>query len=368
MRFIQEGGLNPLNWGGNNTAEGWSVYILMLLASAPEISAKSLREAGASEVIGPLISYDHLIGMMSAISIAFMTDHEEDGSESSSPSGSSSSSSSAAAAAAAALESKSESSSPSGSESITRLLKANPAVVERVVDLLDDALHNRKGKGYSKRTFMLSMVVHAVKCLVVKNVNTETFDTIRMIRLFLLIFDMYANNQPMGNEGSEEGRITCVRLSLEALNHISSRSFSCLSSSFAIIPADHSLAIQRNLKGMSGQILISLHNLRNCSKYALLGESAHGLVAALLANLPTERTLTRHDAIFNLGDLLGQGRSVDEYRHKHHIVVSRLNRETGPPESTDVPPGYAELEDLLIGTLKSMGYDVWTAEVTCIRI
>jgi hypothetical protein len=119
---------------------------------------------------------------------------------------------------------------------------------------------------------------------------------------------------------------------------------------------------------MSGQILISLHNLRNCSKYALLGESAHGLVAALLANLPTERTLTRHDAIFNLGDLLGQGRSVDEYRHKHHIVVSRLNRETGPPESTDVPPGYAELEDLLIGTLKSMGYDVWTAEVTCIRI
>jgi hypothetical protein len=373
LNFIKSAGPDPTKWGGNNSAEGWSVYVIMLLSSTPKMSAKYLREADASTILGPLMSYDHLIGMMAAISVAFMTDQE-------------------------------------GSSSFNELLESNPAVIERVIDLFDDALHNRKGKGYSKRTFMLSIIVHAVRCLVVNGIHAELLGLSRLLQLFNIILNSFISTRLMGNEATEEGCVTSVRLALESLHHIayvdlsnseaplpisastsasasataSASTPTAFSSSFSSAQdseaarASHAAAIKVHLRGISGQLLLSLRSLKSCRRYAALGDEAHAHVETLLSILPTERSLTRHDAIYNISDAIadpnGGSGSEDPKKQPKHIVVSRFRMEIGDmltsTEENDYLEAeksmrlvqYSKLENSLIGKLKEMGYDVWTSE------
>jgi hypothetical protein len=160
----------------------------MLLSSTPEVSAQYLRDACIFDVLFPLIASEQLVSMMAAISIAFLTDDEDS----------------------------------CKTSVVSALFAAHPAVVDRLVLLLENTVHNCKGEGYSKRTFKLSFAVQAVGCLITKRLLPLDFDTRRIQQLLGKVVSDFVDDEKtyVGNEISLEGSVEAVRHSLNIFAYL----------------------------------------------------------------------------------------------------------------------------------------------------
>ena len=281
INFLKTGPKNPNNWGGNNTAEGWSMYVILLCASRPEFTAEALQSAGALDAIGPLIAHNHISSLMTAISIAFL-------------------------------------SCTLGREATESLLvESHSRAIERVVDLLDDALHNRKGPGYGERTFMLSMVSRAVRSLILSDTCREALIKPRLINLLREIVDLFAKGMQMGNEATEGGDIECINAALDSLAHLASE---CLGF--------------RNSASFSPSVFIELRRLRSyitllckCPRYDLLEESSRTNADYLLSVIETQTS----NHVLDIGQV---GRRCDS---SERFISPRTVAVDGSDDEVDTP-------------------------------
>jgi hypothetical protein len=204
LNFIEAAGPDPSKWPrGCNSAEGWSIYILMLCAAQPEVSAEALLEAGIVQVISPVAQHEGLLAMMAAMTLAFLTFTRSAPSRSNSD----------------------RDIDCQTSELITNEAdKVGPlpaSVPSKIVDLFDDALHMRSGEDYSDSTFMMSLVMQAVRNLAIagKFRDVPSVPTVfRLVKLFQEVVDVFTSDAvAMGNEPTEAGAVDCLDIAVELL-------------------------------------------------------------------------------------------------------------------------------------------------------
>jgi hypothetical protein len=199
LNFIEAAGPNPEKWRGCNSAEGWSMYVLMLCAAHPEISAEAMLEAGAVQVVAPVARHEGLLGMMASITLAFLTSLTNYGSV--------------------------NQAFHSIGDAMPELTRAtseinHSSVVHHVLDIFDNTLHKRGGKGYSDSTFVLSMVIRAVRCLILGSKVTDTASIVRTVTLLREVLEIFATREKLGNEPNISGIIECVEVSVEVLHYM----------------------------------------------------------------------------------------------------------------------------------------------------
>jgi hypothetical protein len=90
-----------------------------------------------------------------------------------------------------------------------------------VLDIFDNTLHKRAGVGYAQTTFVLSMVVRAVRCLVYSGQICDITLFLHAVRLLLELLEIFStSSEKLGNEPNISGALECVDLSVELLHHI----------------------------------------------------------------------------------------------------------------------------------------------------
>jgi hypothetical protein len=148
----------------------------------------ALKAVGVVDRFGVLAKSDHIIGLMSSITLAFMAQSDPD--------------------------------------SADLLSRSNPHVIERIVELLDDVLNKRKGRGYSSSTFKLDTVVSAVKSLLLSGVCSQKLIQPRLVVLLRCIVESVvkgalSSTDPAKAAAPTDDEIACFDASVNALSHIS---------------------------------------------------------------------------------------------------------------------------------------------------
>jgi hypothetical protein len=258
LRFVREAGSHLDDWVGNNCPAGWSMYVLMLLCARDPTPLSStshvvyvLREAGAWSIVAPLANYDSVLGSMASIVMAFLLEDD-----------------------------------PHSPDYNRRsLVNFTPDVIKRIVQLFDDTLHHRKGDGYSECTFMLSAIMRAVRCLIVKNICTPTLIRPRLMSLLMEVLDTFRGGKRLGNEVNASGEMLCIEASLEGLFHI----FTCTPlSQYAVASSSSNTSSHDHqvVRTLFSDAFHTVLRLLRSSRVALLSKRSLFLVDMFLTSVP----------------------------------------------------------------------------------
>ena len=346
LNFIEAAGPDPSKWRGHNSAEGWSMYILMLMASHPELSAEALREAGVGSVVGPITRHDGLVGTMAIVTMAFLANKDTDfGSQ-------------LRSIAPATVSEK---------ESFTS------SVIKRVVDLLDSALHRRGGNGYSESTFMLSMVTRAVRCLVLADVSMDASLRNRILDLLVESMEIFISGAHVGNEPSEAGEAECMELILDILGHILHISPGIDVS--ALGPEGNPYHPESEYCAVMPYILDVIGKMKTCGKSALLkGKHVNNMMKAFLAGRKLIKS-AEDDA-----PSTARSSEIDDRTEEEEATPRSVSSAIASPRAT-VPKGAKRVavsrfpsrekastwaaEQCMIDKLKEIGFEVLLEDQVC---
>jgi hypothetical protein len=134
IRYISnaEGYPNTLNTGGNNI-EFNTLMAIFLLASS-ETSRHYLKASGAISILGPMMLFDTLYGLMASLSYVFLVGHYD-------------------------------------ADPLNQMTESGLYAIHRVIETFENVVLNKSGTGYQAGVFLILPMIHAIHELSVSDAN-----------------------------------------------------------------------------------------------------------------------------------------------------------------------------------------------------